>query len=93
LAQRGSVESSSLHAPDAQVAQPGTHLSRRAGGERHRKDLSRRDMAGTDQLGNPPGDGSGLSGASTSQHTDWTPRRAHHRTLLLVETLEKIPVV
>jgi hypothetical protein len=47
-------------------------------------------MAGMDQLSYPPGDGAGLSGARTSQHTDRTPRRAHHRTLFLVETVEKV---
>jgi len=92
LAQRRSMKRSGLHAAYPEVTQSGAHLPRRARGECHREDLPRGDMAGVDQMGDPPGDGARLSGARSCQHADRSPGRTHRGALLVVETVQGIPI-
>jgi hypothetical protein len=86
------MKRSSLYAGYAQITQSGAQLPRRASGERHRKDLPGGNMAGANQLGDPPGDGARLSGACTGQHADWSTWRGHRGALLVVEPVQGITI-
>jgi hypothetical protein len=84
------VERPCLHPGDAQHAQPRTHLACRAGGERHREDLPRRDVPGADEVRDPAGDGAGLAGAGSREYAHRPAGRRHGRTLLVVQTGSRV---
>ena len=67
-----------------------THLACRAGGERHREDLPRRDVPGADEVRDPAGDGAGLAGAGSREHAHRPAGRRHGRTLLVVQTGSRV---
>ena len=90
LAQRGGVERARLHPGDAQHAQAGAHLPRRAGGERDGEDLTRSDVAGADQVRDPPGDGAGLAGAGPREHAHRPAGRGDGRALLVVQAVSRV---
>ena len=90
LAQRGGVERARLHPGDAQHAQAGAHLPRCAGGERDGEDLPRSDVAGADQVGDPPGDGAGLAGAGPREHAHRPAGRGDGRALLVVQAVSRV---
>jgi hypothetical protein len=71
-------------------AQPTAHLPRRARGERHCKDLMRRDVSGRDEVSDAAGDGAGLAGACACQHAYRTTRGQDGFALFVVEVSEKV---
>ena len=88
LPQRRSMEGAGLHAPDAEVAQPGAHLSGRPRGEGDGKHPLGLVAPGEHAVGDAVGDGASLSGAGPGQHAHRARGVRRHLPLLRVERVE-----
>ena len=70
-------------------AQPATHLTGGALGERHRQHLAGRDVPGRHQVGDAAGDRAGLAGPGAGQHAHRPAGGEHRLALLVVEVVDE----
>jgi hypothetical protein len=71
------------------LAQAGAHLSRRTIGKGQREYSIRCIGAGGDPIRYPVGDGTGLPGSRSGEHTDRPTKFFGHNSLVLVESREQ----
>ena len=73
----------------AERAQPATHLTGGALGERHRQHLAGRDVPGRHQVGDAAGDRAGLARPGAGQHAHRPAGGQHRLALLVVEVVDE----